>query len=56
MSDNTAGAVADAGRTVQGRLNQADDAKDQLTDFIRENPISAAILAVGLGYILGKIF
>ena len=56
MSDNSAGAVADAGRTVQRRLNQADDAKDQLTQFIREYPISAAILAVGVGYVLGKVF
>jgi ElaB/YqjD/DUF883 family membrane-anchored ribosome-binding protein len=55
MSNDADGAVADAGRTVQQKLNQAGDAKEELTRFIRENPISAAILAVGIGYLLGKV-
>ncbi|HEY4042599.1 MAG TPA: hypothetical protein VGM32_12250 [Rhodopila sp.] len=55
MSDQAEGAVADAGRAVQRGLNQAGDAKDQLTQFIRDNPITAALLAVGIGYVLGKI-
>jgi hypothetical protein len=54
-SDTVQGPVADAGRTVQRGLNQAGDAKDELSAFIRANPIGAALLAVGIGYLLGKI-
>jgi hypothetical protein len=55
MSETVQGPVADAGRTVQRGLNQAGDAKDELTQFIRANPIGAALLAMGIGYLLGKI-
>ena len=55
MSDQAEGAIADAGRKVQQGLNQAGEAQDQLAELIRENPISAALLAVGIGYLLGKI-
>jgi ElaB/YqjD/DUF883 family membrane-anchored ribosome-binding protein len=54
MSDQAQGAVADAGQTVQRSLNQASDAKEQVTQFIRDNPVSAAIIAVAIGYVLGK--
>jgi hypothetical protein len=40
---------------VQKGLNQAGEAQDQLAELIRENPISAALLALGIGYLLGKI-
>jgi hypothetical protein len=55
MSDQAEGAVADAGHTIQSGLNQAGEAKDQLTQLIRERPISAVLLALGIGYLLGKI-
>jgi hypothetical protein len=55
MSETVQGPVADAGRTVQRGLNQAGDVKDELTRFIRANPICATLLAVGIGYLLGKI-
>jgi ElaB/YqjD/DUF883 family membrane-anchored ribosome-binding protein len=55
VSDQAEGAVADAGRKVQKGLNQAGDAQDQLAEYIRANPISAALLAVGIGFLLGKI-
>lgn len=55
MSDKAQGPVSDAGQTVQQGINQAADAKDVLVEFIRENPIPAALIAVCIGYILGKM-
>jgi ElaB/YqjD/DUF883 family membrane-anchored ribosome-binding protein len=55
MSEPVQGPVADAGRTVQRGLNQAGDTKDEVTRFIRDNPICAVLLAAGIGYLLGKI-
>jgi ElaB/YqjD/DUF883 family membrane-anchored ribosome-binding protein len=55
MSDRPEGPIADAGETVQRTINQAVEAQDQLTQLIRERPISAVLIAVGLGYVLGKI-
>ena len=55
MSDQTEGIVADAGQTAQKRLNQASDAKEQLSQVIRDNPLAAMLVAIGVGYVLGKI-
>jgi hypothetical protein len=55
MSDKAEGAAANAGATVQKKLNQAGEAQDQLVQFIRDNPMSAALVFVGIGYVLGKI-
>jgi ElaB/YqjD/DUF883 family membrane-anchored ribosome-binding protein len=55
MSDRAEGAVADAGQAVQKGLNQAGEAKDQLGQTIRDHPIAAMLVAVGIGYVLGKI-
>lgn len=55
MSDKAEGAIADAGQTVQKGINQAGEAQDQLAAFIRDRPIVAAMVAVGIGYLLGKI-
>jgi ElaB/YqjD/DUF883 family membrane-anchored ribosome-binding protein len=55
MSDRAEGSVADAGQAVQKQLNQAGEVQDQLVKFIRDKPISAALIAVGIGYVLGKI-
>jgi hypothetical protein len=55
MSDPTQGTAADAGQAVQTGINQICDAQDQLAKLIRDNPLSAALLAVGIGYLLGKI-
>jgi ElaB/YqjD/DUF883 family membrane-anchored ribosome-binding protein len=55
MSDPAQGTAADVGQTVQKGINQACDAQEQLVTFIRDNPISAALVAVGIGYLLGKI-
>jgi ElaB/YqjD/DUF883 family membrane-anchored ribosome-binding protein len=43
------------GEAIQRQINQADEASDQLTKFIREYPISAILIAAGVGYIFGKI-
>jgi propanediol dehydratase large subunit len=55
MRDPTQGIAADAGQAAQTGINQICDAQEQLVTFIRDNPISAALLAVGTGYLLGKI-
>lgn len=55
MSDRPEGTVADVGEAVQRKINAAGEAQDQLVEFIREYPISAALIAVGIGYVLGKI-
>jgi hypothetical protein len=55
MSDRPEGTVADVGEAVQRKINATGDAQDQLVEFIREYPISAALIAMGIGYVLGKI-
>jgi ElaB/YqjD/DUF883 family membrane-anchored ribosome-binding protein len=55
MSDRPEGTVADAGEAVQRKINQASDANDQIETFIREHPKTAVLIAVGVGYLLGKI-
>ena len=55
MSDKAEGVAADAGATVQRKLDQAAEAQDQLVQFIKDNPISAALVFFGIGYVLGKI-
>lgn len=55
MSDRPAGTIADAGAAIQQKINQTSDAQEELVRFIRANPISAALIAVGIGYVLGKI-
>jgi hypothetical protein len=55
VNESAEGAVAAAGATVQRKLNQAGEVQDQLVKFIRDNPISAAFVFIGIGYVLGKI-
>jgi ElaB/YqjD/DUF883 family membrane-anchored ribosome-binding protein len=55
MTDRPEGTVADAGEAVQRKINQAGEAHDQIETFIHDNPMTAMLIAVGLGYILGKI-
>jgi hypothetical protein len=55
MSDRPEGTVADAGEAVQRKINQASDANDQIETFIRNNPKTAVLFAVAIGYILGKV-
>ena len=55
MSDRPEGRIADAGEAVQRTINKTSDAQEELTQFIRERPISAVLIALGIGYVLGKI-
>jgi ElaB/YqjD/DUF883 family membrane-anchored ribosome-binding protein len=55
MSERAEGTVADAGEAVQQKINQVADAQDQLVGFIKANPLSAVLIALGAGYVLGKI-
>jgi hypothetical protein len=56
LSDQADGIVADAGQTAQKGLNQVGDSTEQLSQVIRDNPLSAMLAAIVAGYILGKIF
>jgi ElaB/YqjD/DUF883 family membrane-anchored ribosome-binding protein len=55
MSDRPEGTVADAGEAVQRKINQASETHDQIETFIPDNPMTAVLIGVGIGYILGKI-
>jgi hypothetical protein len=55
MSDKTDTVVADAGAAAQRKLDQAAEVQDQLVQFIKDNPISAALIFFGIGYVFGKI-
>ncbi len=55
MSERAEGTVADAGEAVQRTINQVSDTQEQVVDFIKQNPLSAVLIALGVGYVLGKI-
>jgi hypothetical protein len=55
VSDRPEGTVADVGDAVQRKINAAGDAQDQILEFIEERPITAVLLALGIGYVLAKI-
>jgi ElaB/YqjD/DUF883 family membrane-anchored ribosome-binding protein len=58
MSDQSEGAAADVGRDVgrdvQQGLNQAGDATEQFSQMIRDRPIPSMLIAIAIGYLLGK--
>ena len=43
------------GRAVSASYGQAEAAVDQLATFVRGQPIAAALIALGLGYVLGRL-
>jgi len=55
MSERAEGRIADAGEAVQQQVNRVDDAADQLVTFVRARPVTAVLIAVGVGYLLGKV-
>ncbi len=55
MNDRAEGTVADTGEALQKQINRADDALDEVTTFVRNRPILSLLIAVGVGYLLGKV-
>ena len=55
MSDRAEGTIADTGEAIQRQVNRVDDAATQATDFIRQRPMTAVLLAAALGYVIGKV-
>ncbi len=47
--------VNTASRAVSSSYGQAHAAGDQIATFIRDQPIAAAVIALGIGYILGRL-
>lgn len=51
--------VGDARTQVRGRANQirgqAEDAVGQVSDYAREQPITAILIGLGVGYLLGRM-
>ena len=52
-------AIGDTRTQARGMSNQvsgqAQDMMGQMSDMIQEQPITAALICVGVGYLLGKI-
>ena len=44
-----------AGAPVRAGVQQATDQAEQLSTFIREQPLTAVLIGVVVGYLLGKI-
>jgi hypothetical protein len=43
------------GQGIRSGTHQIQATTEQLTSLIREQPITAAVIALGIGYILGKV-
>ena len=53
---DTKGKLLDAdGRVIDQASQNATSILDQASDYIREQPISVVLLALGTGYILGRL-
>jgi hypothetical protein len=55
MSDQPKGVAANAGEAIQQKVNQASSTHDAVAAFIQDNPMTAALMALGVGYILAKV-
>jgi ElaB/YqjD/DUF883 family membrane-anchored ribosome-binding protein len=54
---NAPGRIYDAqGRTIRPDNQQAQSTAVQMEDYIRTQPFSAVLIALGIGYVLGKIW
>ncbi|MBV9655600.1 MAG: hypothetical protein JOZ42_13665 [Acetobacteraceae bacterium] len=48
-------AAQSASRAVSNSYQQAQAATDEVVSFIRGQPVAATVIALGLGYILGRL-
>ena len=39
----------------EDKVNKVKEIKDRTTDFVQKNPMTSIAIAVGVGYILGKL-
>ena len=53
----TAGArlLDEHGREIEQAKQAASGALDHVGDYVREQPVSTALLALGIGYIIGRL-
>ncbi len=53
---NTAGKLLDAqGRAIDRASQNAGGTLNEVETFVREQPFSAAFIALGIGYIIGRL-
>jgi len=53
---NTAGKLLDAqGRAIDHASQNAGGTLNEVETFVREQPFSAAFIALGIGYIIGRL-
>ncbi len=53
---DTAGRLLDAeGNVVNRASGGAGEALDQVGEYVRQQPFSAALIALGIGYIIGRL-
>ena len=64
---DTSGSMANEARDTAGKLLDADgnvlnqasttggEVLDQIGDYVRQQPFSAALIALGIGYIIGRL-
>ncbi len=53
---DTAGRLLDAqGKAVNRASSTAEGTLDQVGTYVREQPFSAALIALGIGYIIGRL-
>ena len=59
VQDTVGSAVGDARTRAQGTYNQAygqaQQAAGQASDIIREQPLTAALIALGVGFVIGRL-
>jgi ElaB/YqjD/DUF883 family membrane-anchored ribosome-binding protein len=53
---DTAGRLLDAqGNAINHACSSAEGALEQVGTYVREQPFSAALIALGIGYIIGRL-
>jgi ElaB/YqjD/DUF883 family membrane-anchored ribosome-binding protein len=47
--------IDEQGRTIRDTASQASDMGEDLAGMIRERPLTAALIAVGIGIVIGRL-